>query len=229
MKFVAYTTTLFLPALLLAGPPMLTNDPFVPDYGQTELNLAFRTIDRTHNAARIPVIDYNYGIYPNVQLTLEASYIYTTQKRDFDAFTLACKWLFYQNSFFSIATNTEFSSYPIASVFNQGNVAELALPMNITLTSTIDLVVTPTFIYEPDDVSHVELGTYLAYTNNKTTLFSEVFIERPTHNDLFYLINFGFSYQFSDNKAFIFSLGREIKTEHYSPAKISYSGLQITF
>jgi hypothetical protein len=69
---------LLMPALCLAqaGPPYLSNDPGVPGSKNWEINLALvPTLARNSNLLQSPVIDLNYGVGDDIQLTAEIPYV----------------------------------------------------------------------------------------------------------------------------------------------------------
>jgi hypothetical protein len=56
------------------GPPMITDDPGTPGNGKFEINLAIAFERRPHETSwDLPVIDINYGVGENIQLTLQTA------------------------------------------------------------------------------------------------------------------------------------------------------------
>ena len=72
-------TTLTMFALVAyaqeGGPPMLVDDARVADYKEWELNSSINTSIANKLALSVPHIDLNYGIYPGLQLKVEAPFI----------------------------------------------------------------------------------------------------------------------------------------------------------
>lgn len=72
-------TTLTILALMAnaqeGGPPMLVDDARVADYKEWELNTSVNTSIVNKLALSVPHIDLNYGIYPGLQLKVEAPFI----------------------------------------------------------------------------------------------------------------------------------------------------------
>ena len=214
---------------LLAGPPMLTEDPFVPNKGQFEVNVAAFIEDRENPVLTAPIIDVNYGIIENVQLTLVAGYISTENERGWDAFEFAFKWNFYNGDFFSIAANPKYRDYPVETIFNEGETYEVALPMNFQFNTRWSLVFTPSYIYHALDDKHLELGAYMQYSLKQQNFYAELFTEESKEHDaIFSIVNLGYFWQFHNNVALLFSLGREIRVEE-KEATIGFSGLQFLF
>ncbi len=214
---------------LFAGPPMLSNDPFVPKLGQFEINLSAGFEDKDSSITTAPIIDINYGLLPNLQITFAGAYIHCETQNGFDAIELAFKWNFYHNDFFAIAINPKYLSYPHDSIFNQGEVFEFSLPMSFTLSEKINWIVDTKYILPKEDEEHLEFGTYLRYSQIKHHYYLELFVENADdHEKHFVLANLGYMYQFHQNTAFMLSLGREVNA-HDESATIAYSGLQFVF
>ena len=219
----------FISSFLFAGPPMKSNDPFVPSYGEYEINVAVEIEDKDFTLVRAPIIDFNYGIYENVQFTFEGAYVNSDLEDDFDSLEVAFKWHFYEGELFSIALYPKYISYPIESIFNEGETYELTLPMNYILTANLDLVVDITYVYPKNGIEHMEYGTYLKYKINKHTYYTEIFFEDSPHQKgAFILGNLGYMYHFHKDVAFMISAGREMVSDG-KKATLGYSGLQIIF
>ncbi len=220
---------ILLSSYLFAGPPMKSNDPFVPALHEFEINIAVEGEHEEYRLHRAPIIDFNFGLLQNVQLTIETAYAISEHENDFDSFEFAVKWLFYQNDFFAIALYPKFKSYPIDSVFNEGENYELSIPMNFAISKSLDLVTDITYIYPREGEKHFEFGTYLKYKNDKHTYFIELFSEGfNDQNSFFILGNIGYTYQFHENIAFMISYGKELTNTQYRTT-IGYSGLQFIF
>ena len=220
----------FVVVSLWAGPPMKSDDPFVPSYGEFEVNLAVEIEKKDNTLFHVPVIDLNYGIYENIQFTMEGAYVTSENENDFDALKLALKWNFYTGELFSIAISPQYKSYPIDSIFNEGETYELKIPINIYLTSKLNLIVDLTYVYPKESGEHIEYGTYLQYLSNKHRYYSELFFENAPHNEeVFYLLNLGYMYQLNDNIALMISIGKEMAAKEEPKATLAYGGLQFVF
>ena len=208
---------------------MLSQDPFVPALNQFEINVA-AAIEETGDTREIAsILDINYGLLNNVQLTIEGAYVDAETQDDFDAMELALKWNFYQNDFFAIAVNPRYLSYPIRSVFDEGEVLELSLPMSFALNDALNWVVDILYVKPKDGSEHMELGTYLQYTQTNHNYYLELYMEESEADDEIYsLLNLGYLYQFHNNIAFMISIGRETHAEDQK-STIAYSGLQFVF
>ncbi len=215
--------------LLLAGPPMKSSDPFVPEKGQFEINIAVSGEHTDDRLFRAPILDFNYGIVENVQITFETAYVSSEVESDFDSFELALKWHFYESELFSIALYPKYKLYPIDSIFNNGETFELSVPLNVALTQNLDLVLDSVYILPKEGVNHFEFGSYLKYKMDKHSLYTELFVENINNKDedVFTLGIVGYSYQFHDNIAFMISFGKEITSQNQ--ATVGYSGLQFVF
>ena len=213
----------------LAGPPMLTDDPFVPNVGQFEVNFSAAMQESDHRVITAPIVDLNYGVMENVELTAAMGYIVSDERNDWDALELAFKWMFYGGDFFSIALSPKYLNYPVKTIFNEGQILEVNFPMNFQFSETWSLVLSPNYVYRTSEEQHPELGTYLQYSGGNHNFYVEFFMEESKDYDAtFMLVNFGYLWQFHDNVAFMLSLGRELKAEEQE-ATIAYSGLQLLF
>ncbi len=224
-KFVLF---LFVTSLF-AGPPMKSSDPFVPALHEFEVNIATEGEHKELTLHRIPIIDINYGIVQNVQVTFETAYVNSEVENDFDSFEIALKWHFYESELFSIALYPKYKSYPVESIFNEGETYELSLPMNFRLNDSLDLVTDINYVYLKDSEEHFEFGTYIKYKDDKFSYFVEVFMEEAEHQKDFFTMGIvGFMYQFHENVAFMISYGKEI-TKGNPRATVGYSGFQFVF
>ncbi len=230
MKKLALT---FFSTLLLAGPPMKSSDPFVPEVGQFEINVAVEGEHTDEKLFRAPILDFNYGVVKNVQLTLEAAYVITEEEDDFvddfDSFELALKWLFYEGELICIALYPKYKSYPVDSIFNSGETFELSVPLNVALSQNLDLVLNPAYIAPKEGANHFEFGSYLKFKMDKHSFYTELFMENLSNEDedVFTLGVVGYSYQFHESVAFMISFGKEITSRNQ--ATVGYSGLQFVF
>ncbi len=214
---------------LFAGPPMKSSDPFVPALHEFEVNIAAEGEHKDAILRRLPIIDINYGIIENVQVTFETAYIHSDLESDFDSFEIALKWLFYENDFFAIALYPKYKSYPLDSVFNEGETCEFTLPMNFTLNDSLDLVTDVTYVHPLEGENHFEFGTYIKYKSDAHIYFMELFMEEAKDQEDFFMLGaLGYMYQFHENIAFMISFGKEI-TSGKPKATIGYSGLQFVF
>ena len=221
--------SLFLFSQLLAGPPMLSNDPFVPDVGQFEINLGAHMEEGNERIIAAPILDVNYGLIQNVQITVAGAYLQDDSRRGFDAFEVGIKWMFYSNDLFAIALNPVYLSYPVKTVFNEGESYKLSVPMSFRFNEHWSWIVDFDYIYPREERDHLELGTYVQYTQGNHNFYGEYFVEQSKYHDaLFSLVNFGYLWQFHNHVAFMFSAGQEIRAEE-KEANIIYSGLQVTF
>ena len=67
----------FLPAIALAGPPFVTDDPEPVEYKHGEAYLAIQyKHDRDQDSSTLPHLEINYGVLPNLQIHLIAPLVY---------------------------------------------------------------------------------------------------------------------------------------------------------
>ena len=220
---------LFFSIQLIAGPPTLSNDPFIPDVGQFEINLGAHIEQGRERVIAAPIIDANYGVFKNVQITGVLAYATDGDQRGFDAFEFSVKWKFYDDNFFAIALNPVYFSYPVSTVFNEGEVYKLSVPMSFVFSENWSWLIDLSYIYPREERDHFELGTYLQYTQGTQNVYLEYFAEESKYHDaIFSLLNVGYLWQFHDYVAWMVSVGREIRAEE-KEATIAYSALQFTF
>jgi len=220
---------LLLPIILWAGPPMNSNDPFVPNKGQFEVNLAFSTESRDTKLTQVPIIDANYGLTENLEITLATAYIHENHKHDIDAFEAAMKWLIYNDNFFAIALSPAYISFPINSVYHTGETHVLSVPVNFAFSQKWSFVMDFIYINPKNEADHFEMGAYIGYTENKHAYFLEGFSDDiSSKTTIPLLLSVGYTYSISKNKSFLISYGEEVVTQT-TKAKIFFSGLQLLF
>ena len=92
----------FVPSIVLAGPPFVTDDPETPEWHGFEINNALTLEQTGHDRAiQMPLLDINYGYKPNVQLKVELPYLYVSsegekQQRGLGDTLVGVKWRFYE-------------------------------------------------------------------------------------------------------------------------------------
>ena len=208
---------------------MLSNDPYVPDYGKYEINVALSVEKDATTLYSAPIIDFNYGLIPNMQFTLESAYNWREAENDIDSLEIGIKYLWIDSESFALSSVTNYVSYPVNSIFDEGETYEFGISTNFVLSENLSLKFTPTFVYKAKNNYHLELGSYLQYNYKLQSFYTEVFGEESELRDRkFLLLNLGYMYQFDKNVAFMCSFGHEF-LEKGSDTFISYSGLQITF
>ena len=111
-----------LPALALAGPPFLTDDPDPVDYQHYEV-IPFYALDRAGDGSTIsgPGADFNYGIWPEVQFNVEGGFVHELPAGGPSEFGLgdlrvAVKWRFVKET----DDRPELAIYP-AVIFPTGS------------------------------------------------------------------------------------------------------------
>jgi len=214
---------------LFAGPPMKINDPFVPNLGEFEINIAIEVERKDDTLVRAPIVDFNYGIMQNVQFTLEGAYINSHNQNDIDGLEVALKWHFYEGEILSVALYPKYKSYPIDSIFHEAEALEISIPVNVILNESFSLVVDTVYVMPKDTQKHLEFGTYLKYKNSKHTFYGAMFFEdNPYENEILIFGAMGYKYQFHKNVAYMISYEKEVGTTDRRAA-VLYSGLQFVF
>jgi hypothetical protein len=79
MFFLAFVLSIsvFIPGIVQAGPPFVTDDPEPVEYQHWEIYLAAQyKHDRAQDSSTLPHLEINYGAIPNVQIHLIAPLVY---------------------------------------------------------------------------------------------------------------------------------------------------------
>jgi len=148
MKAIPKKTWLLLSSsFLYAGPPMMTDDPFTPEINEMEINFASELENSDYLTIIAPIVDINYGIYPNIQLTIETAYGSLDNEYKSDGVEVAIKYNFYRSDFFNIAIYPKYHFYPIATPFNEGESYELQIPISLQLNEQLEWVRAVYLIY----------------------------------------------------------------------------------
>ena len=230
MKVVLKKTGLLLfSGFLYAGPPMMTDDPFAPDVGQFEINFASEVENSDDLTVVAPIVDINYGIFPNTQLTVETAYASSDNKYKSDGLQVAIKYNFYRSDTLNIALYPKYLFYPISTPFNEGESYELQIPISLKLSDNLEWVTSLSYLYPQKEKNHYEVGTYLAYGKNNHTYYFETFVEEiPINNSMITFFNVGYFYQYKDNLGFMGSIGSEM-VDSKKEADVAYLGFQVIF
>ena len=219
---------LFVPFLLCAGPPMLTDDPDVPNFGEVEINFSSQLEKRETDTLTMPIVDFNYGIFPKVQFTVESGYLWENSQHDFGETEIALKYNFYSNDIVSLALYPHYIFYANNSLFKESNSWEMMLPMSFKLSEKLSLVSSLTYIKPTKEQSHVEFGSYLEYENNADSYYVEGYWEEEAQSKDRLLVNLGYLHEFDEGLAFIGSVGYEVQSRQ-KRATLGYLGLQVSF
>ena len=219
---------LFVPFLLYAGPPMLSDDPDVPNWGEFEVNFASELERRETTTLTMPIVDFNYGIFPNFQFSVESGYIGEGGQDDFGAIEVALKYNFYSNDILSLALYPHYIFYANDSLFKESSSWEMMLPLSLKLSENLSLVSNLTYIKSIQEQGHIEFGSYLEYENNEESYYFEGYWEEELQAKGTFLVNLGYLHEFYEGLAFIGSVGYEVKSSQ-KRATIGYCGLQISF
>jgi hypothetical protein len=93
----------FLPNMLMAGPPLAIDDPGILDPGQWEI-IAAVTMASTNegDAYEVPILDVSYGLTSNTQVSVVLPYVFVdpvndSSDSDFANLAIGYKWRFINN------------------------------------------------------------------------------------------------------------------------------------
>ena len=214
---------------LYAGPPMMTDDPFVPEVNEVEMNLAMELEKGADLHVVAPIIDLNYGIYPNVQFTVETAYASSDKQYQSDGVEMAIKYHFYRSERINIALYPKYFFYPIETVFNEGESYEFQIPISLQLSDSLEWVTSLSYLFPQKEENRYEIGMYLAYEKSKHTYYLESYLEEnPKDKNIATFFNVGYFYQYQDNLGLMASFGIE-EVESSKQADVAYLGLQFIF
>lgn len=218
---------------LYAGPPMLTNDPFLPEK-DFEINVAVHTEQDDKSTTYVPILDINYVAMKNLELTLYSTYKTVDsekeKKSDFSITELAFKYQFFNNNTITTALVGGYRFSPMKTMFDEEEEYELQLPINYQINQKLHFVFTTTYIHPMRHVEeeHVEFGSYIEYEVAKNKFYIEALEHSKEKSELYYLMNFGHMYEFNSRYSTLFSIGKTLKSETpEEEARFAYIGLQI--
>lgn len=221
--------SLCVPIFLWAGPPVKSNDPLIPAKGEYEINFGFSTEYRETKLIQFPIIDANYGLAENLEVTLVSAYNYGSHDHGFDALEIAMKWVAYSGDFFAMAIAPAYFSSPIDSVYYIGETYRMAIPMSFTLTPHLNFVMDLIYLNPKSDLEHFELGAFLRYSKDKYEYFLEGFSDEiSSQTTVPLLLTIGYTYAINKKMVFLISYGEEVVTQT-TKAKRFYSGLRLFF
>ena len=218
-----------LPLFLWAGLPMKTHDPFVPDLGTYEINLSFSSESRDATLKQFPIIDANYGIAKDVELTLATAYTHFNDENDVDAFEVAIKWLMYEGDMFAIAINPAYFSFPHSSAYHTGETHEISIPLSFRISPSVMIAMDSVYINPKNEAAHIEFGSYIRVSHNSHHYFFDLYSDDiSSKRRVPLLISLGYTYEIDRNYAFLISYGKEAITQS-TKATFFYSALQLAF
>jgi hypothetical protein len=107
--FISVFLVLLTVGQAFAGPPLLTDDPDTPGDKHWEINVAV-TLDRsqTESTYETPILDLNYGIGDNIELTYEVPWLidreqYTGTQCGLGNSVVAVKWRFLDEELYGLS------------------------------------------------------------------------------------------------------------------------------
>lgn len=238
-----FLATTLLSTTVLAGPPLLTNDPDTPGNGKFEINIAVTAERAAKNwGFESPLVDFNYGLGDRVQLTLELPWTVGDAHGDKRRSGLGnlgggakIRFLDEDKHGFSLSVFPQFS----------GNLSRRSARLGLAdagWEAFLPVQVSKSF---GKTTLFSEFG-YLWYRDGANSLFWGVAVEREISEKLSLLaevsgesltrfrehtvvFNVGTHWQFSEHTALIASAGRGIRDAGEEVKFLGYAGLQFTF
>ena len=247
VRWSAAACLLLAPTLLLAGPPLVTDDPDTPGANGYEVNWStIVTKTRTDLTVSAPYLDMNYGSAENNQFKLELPLVnFVSPEIGEPTAGIGDTLVGYKLRFLDEKE----------AGFNASTYPQLLVP---TGNSKLDIGQGLTNLFLPVELSkhffdkklyvYGEAGQSISFSgsrfnysylgiaaewevNKKFTLMGEVGdFNYPGHGDPDNpFFNVGFNYKFSEHVALIGSAGRSFRNEQFDvPEFTSYLGFQFT-
>ncbi len=229
---------------VLAGPPLITDDPDTPGPSNWEIDVAAITQHIAHEwQLQSPFLDMNYGVGDSIELTYEIGWnVFVPEGHEpvggLDNSLLGVKWRFLDqtNAGLDISVYPQFAfNNPTTSV-QRGLAADgtsFLLPMEIGRHfGPLDIYCEPGCVVNEFGASGGFCGIAVEYDlTEKFTIMGELhsdFDHTFENSDL--IFNIGFQQTLTEHVALIGSAGRAIygPTES-APDFLSYLALQFTF
>jgi hypothetical protein len=240
--FVALLIICF-PLGVLAGPPILTDDPGTPGPGKWETNIGF-TVEKRQDATlyNAPVLDINYGIGEHLQFNYGVSWnlLTTTDGTAKDGIgnsEVALKWRFLDED----TSGVNLSVYPrfilnnaVSSadrgLVDKGTVFRLPFQLEKKMGA---IIINPEFGHDFRRVDGDEwfYGLALKYDGIKgLEAMVEVFgTADKDFKEEENVANIGFQKDVSENVSLLASAGRGLRRGADQPTLLSYLGVQMRF
>lgn len=238
-------SAIFISGPLLAGPPMITDDPDTLDPGCWEINLA-TTLERRADTWNLeaPLLDCNYGLMERVQLKFEIPYLVELNEGAADQSgvgdsSLGMKWRFLDQETAGLSVST----YPQIAFQSSQHAVDRGLA-----DEGFELLLPLQFSRELDDkttvfgdlgfnyAEHGEDGWIWGIAGGREiregfSLLAELHGQcGKDWNDQEIVCNAGFHWSAFDHVALIGSLGTGlIEGTEPLPKLIAYLGTQLTF
>lgn len=231
------------PLVVLAGPPILTDDTGTPGPGKWEMNMGF-TVEKRQDATRLetPAFDLNYGIGENIQLNYSFSWIVLDRedeaaKSGLGNSEVAVKWRFLDEDRHGVAM----SIYP-RFIFNnptssadrglveEGTVFRLPVQLEKKL-GILDMIVNLGHEFHQHQGDSWLYSIAAKYAEIKgLEVLAEVFgTVDNSFNNAENVFDVGIRADVSDNYTVLVSIGRSLNDAPDQPTLLSYVGLQVRF
>jgi hypothetical protein len=231
------------PLVVLAGPPILTDDTGTPGPGKWEMNMGF-TVDKRQDATRFetPAFDLNYGIGEHIQLNYSFSWIVLDSKDEAAKSGLgnsevAVKWRFLDEDKHGVAM----SIYP-RFIFNnptssadrglveEGTVFRLPVQLEKKL-GILDMIVNFGHEFHQHGGDSWSYSIAAKYAEIKgLEVLAEVFgTVDNSFNNAENVFDVGIRADVRENYTVLASIGRSLDDAPDQPTLLSYVGLQVRF
>lgn len=231
------------PFVVLAGPPILTNDTGTPGPGKWETNIGF-TVEKRQDANlyNTPALDLNYGIGDRIQLNYSVSWIVldTTgeaAKNGLGNSEVAVKWRFLDEDKDGMALSVYprfIFNNPVSSadrgLVDMGTVFRLPFQMEKKIGM---IIINPEIGYDfrQEGGDQWLYALALKYGEIKgLEVMAEIF---GTSDNSFKkqenVVNIGVRKDVSENVSLHASVGTSLRREPDQPKLLSYVGLQMRF
>lgn len=234
-----------------AGPPFFTDDPGTPEYHHWEINLAVTAENRgSERTMEAPLIDVNYGLFPNTELNVEIPYVAQKQEgnrvESVGDISVGFKWRFYElpeveaeEKTFSIDGISVYPQIGFPSRSTRGNEEEainhhpaFVLPVQVGahwgpwgIGTEVGVV-----LQSQEDAKYF-VGGVVSRSFGRCTLGLELYSAEPNRaSSRIVIANLGAIVSVTDHYAVLISVGRELVNRQETRASLlMFVGQQIAF
>jgi hypothetical protein len=219
------------------GPPMITDDPFTPDSGHWENNIALQW---THTAdthlIEFPAADINYGWNERTQLKIEMPlFAYTSEAahsvigRGDVRIGIKERFIDEEQSGFALSTYPQYQ-FATATATDEIDGAQFFLPIEAAKTfGRIHLAAEAGYNFVNSSTDEISYGVVGGYDVNKQwEWFAELHRENEIHGEAEEsILNVGMHYDIGHSLALLASAGTTLNTEKRGHTSLAYLGFQI--
>ena len=218
----------FISVSLFAGPPMISDDPFIIDKNSFELNSAvLLTTSRNSNDVG-SVLDLSYAPLESLQLNVVSSY--DLGSNTIDLSEVALKYQLFKSEHVYVALQPRY----ISADFTYESFSSLFLPIEFAYVDESYMIIAEVGYVQEDLYGANERS--LSYGAHYTQIFDDFDISIELHNTSYlpYLsdsvqLNVGTTITLNEHVSLLMSMGSDIINEREERQLFSYLGVGTIF